>query len=82
MNEGAVYRFLLKPWSESELRTTVADGLRVRTQTLVLKRLVEALDTQHARLMHTLAALHTTHNQQLAAERLGTLGRLTSGITM
>jgi signal transduction histidine kinase len=81
VNDGAAYRFLLKPWSEAELKATVADGLRARTQQLLLKRLVEALNTQHIRLVQTLAALHTTHDQQLAAERLGTLGRLTSGIT-
>ena len=81
VNEGSVYRFLLKPWSDVELRATVEEGLTLRTQQQTLQRLVDALSSQHSRLVRTLADLSKTHDQQLAAERLGTLGRLTSGIT-
>ena len=81
VNDGAVYRFLLKPWSDTELKATVSDGLAMRTQHLLLQRLVSALSVQHRRLVRTLSDLHKTHDQQLAAERLGTLGRLASGIT-
>ena len=81
VNDGAVYRFLLKPWSDTELKATVADGLAMRTQHLLLQKLVTTLSVQHRRLVRTLSDLHKTHDQQIAAERLGTLGRLASGIT-
>ena len=81
VNAGSVYRFLLKPWDARALRAAVEDGLEAKARGDVLRAAVEALSERSASLHATLADRQRTQDQLLAAERLSTLGRLTSGIT-
>ncbi len=81
VNRGNVYRFLLKPWEPLTLRTAVQDGLALKARGQLLASAVTLLSARRAELEGTLSELERAQNQLIAAERLGTLGRITSGIT-
>lgn len=81
VNRGSVYRFLLKPWNPVEMQTVVKDAMRLKGTRFGLRRVVEALVERRTSLLKTLDETKRVQDQLLAAERLSTLGRLTSGIT-
>lgn len=80
INDGAIYRFLLKPWSPDEMRAAVTEALEVRTTRLALKTVIQTRRQKNNELSKTLDELEHTERQILAADRLSTLGRLTAGI--
>jgi signal transduction histidine kinase len=80
INCGCVYRFLVKPYEPEELRATVSEALWVRHGNLLLRHLIDALSERRDALNQTLNELRETHDQLLAAERMTTIGRATSGI--
>ena len=81
INHGSVYRFLLKPWDPNELRQAVEDALNLKAARDALMLVVASLQERHEQLSAALDDLQRTQDQLMAAERLSTLGRLTSGIT-
>lgn len=81
INDGAVYRFLLKPWERTVMRAAVVDALELKAQQTALLRVVERLARNRASLRQTINQLKRTQDQLLAAERMSSLGTLTSGIT-
>lgn len=80
INEGAIYRFLLKPWNPDEMRAAVIEALEVRGTRGALQAVVRARQSRNEELRTTLNQLRRTEDQIVAAERLSTLGRLTAGI--
>lgn len=65
IRDGAVYRFILKPWSDDDLRITIA--LALEQYSLMEKN--RALESQNQRQQHdleTLAKLNTSNRRQLA----------------
>ncbi len=81
INLGRVWRFLLKPWDATEMRASVRDAMQTKADRSDLWRLVAALEQRREEFDETLREHTRAHAQLAAAERLGTLGRLTAGIT-
>lgn len=80
-NEGAVQRYFLKPWNSDELRAAVRDAVEVFAAKNALQHLVAQLGKRRDELSQTLDKLRRSEQEFLAAERMSTLGRFTSGIT-
>ncbi len=66
INEGLVYRFVLKPWDPEEMRVTVRRALETKR-----------LSDEHDRLV---TQLKKSHDELARAEHMGALGRLAAGI--
>ena len=81
INQGAIHRFILKPWNAEEMRAAVEEAFDVRSTKAALRLVVDELARRCEALRFTLQELEHTNRQVLAAERLSTLGRLTAGIT-
>jgi CheY-like chemotaxis protein len=80
VNEGAVYRFFVKPWNPEEMRSAVADAFWLHDTRVALTRVVEVLATRKRDLERTLEHLRRAQGELLAAERLSTVGRFSAGI--
>ncbi len=81
VNEGAVSRFMFKPWDATQMRAAVTQAAELKESRMNLRLLVESLGERRVQLRATLGANRRAHAQLAAAERLSTLGRLTAGIT-
>lgn len=66
INEGLVYRFVLKPWKPEEMRVTVRRALETKR-----------LSDEHDRLV---TQLKSSHQELATAEHMAALGRLSAGI--
>lgn len=66
INEGLVYRFVLKPWKPEEMRVTVRRALETKR-----------LSDEHDRLV---TQLKSSHQELARAEHMAALGRLSAGI--
>jgi len=65
INEGAVYKFILKPWNDDDLRVTV--GLALEQYDLVHRnRRLQAENSRKSREITTLTRLAVTNRSQLA----------------
>lgn len=64
INEGAVYKFLTKPWDDEHLRANIADALRQRTLASENQRLHAQLESTHAELLKAHAQLADLVRQQ------------------
>ncbi len=80
INRGSVFRFLLKPFDPAELQAVVRDALAYKRDHEILQRLEAALLRRKQELAETLEAQRETEARLLVAERMATLGRLTSGV--
>lgn len=67
INEGLVYRFVLKPWEPDDMRVTVRRALET-------KRLADEND-------RLITQLKTSHEQLVQSEHLAAIGRVSSGIS-
>ncbi len=81
VNQGDVYRFLLKPWEPSALRAAVRDGLSLRAARQLKRDALSRLAVQRAEYRATLLEQERAQNLLIAADRFATLGKVTSGIT-
>ncbi|MFT6397568.1 MAG: signal transduction histidine kinase [Bradymonadia bacterium] len=81
VNEGAVSRFMFKPWDAAQMRAAVVQAAELKESRSNLRLLVQSLSERRVQLRATLGANRIAHAQLAAAERLSTLGRLTAGIT-
>jgi len=73
INEGNIYRYILKPWSPDELKVTVAkalDHFRLEEENRELVK----------QLQKSLYELKAAQQELLLRERLSTLGRMASSI--
>lgn len=66
INDGLVYRFVLKPWDLDDMRVTVRRAVEA-------KRLADAHESMSAKLS-------AQFDELVRAERLATIGRLSAGI--
>lgn len=65
VKDGAVYRFILKPWNDDDLRLTI--GLALEQFELMRRnRSLQEQNSQQHRDLETLAKLSTTNRSQLA----------------
>lgn len=66
INEGAVYKFILKPWNDDDLRITV--GLALEQYDLIQKnRTLQQENSKKAREIQTLSKLTVTNRSQLGS---------------
>lgn len=65
VKEGAVYRFILKPWNDDDLRLTIALALE-QFDLMQRNRQLQQTNSQQHRDLETLAKLSTTNRSQLA----------------
>ena len=80
INRGSVYRFLLKPFDSTEIRAIVKDALQLKSSTIALQLMVDALIERREAMDSTLSMLDETQQKLLSTERKATLGRVTGGI--
>lgn len=66
INEGLVYRFVLKPWDTEDMRLTVRRALETKR-----------LSDEHERLI---GQLRSSHQELIEAEHMAALGRLSAGL--
>ena len=81
VNDGAVYRFLLKPFEGVEMRAAVRDALALKRDMTALRLVISELIDRKSRNLRALAEKRRLDEQLAQQERLATLGRLTSGIS-
>jgi signal transduction histidine kinase len=66
INEGLVYRFILKPWEPEDMRVTVRRALEAKR-----------LQDEHERVI---TQLKTSYEELVQAEHMAALGRLSAGL--
>jgi len=66
INEGLVYRFVLKPWDMEDMRVTVRRALETKR-----------LSDEHEKLVNQ---LKTSHQELIDAEHMAALGRLSASL--
>src|SRR2546427_276881 len=66
INEGLLYRFILKPWEPEDMRVTVRRALETKR-----------LSDEHDRLVNQ---LKTSYDELVQSEHMAALGRLSAGI--
>ena len=80
INDGNVYRFLLKPWDRVEMRAAILQALDHRDKTLHIKRLVAELSGKNRELERSLANLREARDKLLHTTKLATIGQFSSGM--
>jgi signal transduction histidine kinase len=81
INTANVFRFLRKPWEPAEIRQAIEQASAAVAQRRTIEKLV-ALLAQRSDELHASLEQHKAQQQlMLHLERLGTIGRLSAGIT-
>lgn len=81
INRARVFRHMHKPWEPEDLLGAVAQASAMVQQRRLNARLLEMLAARSDDLKGALDELRTTQQRMLHLERLGTIGRLTAGVT-
>lgn len=81
INRAGAFRFLTKPWNPDEIRMAVADAAAYVYQRRAIERLVALVARRNDELAKALEDLRLAQDRMLHLERLGTMGRLTAGVT-
>ena len=80
INRARVFRFLKKPWQPDDILEAVRQASEHVYQTRAIQKLVSLLARRTEELDASLAQAKSTQRQLLHMERLGTMGRLASGV--
>jgi signal transduction histidine kinase len=80
INRANAFRFLRKPWEPDDVVQAVEQASAFVAQGRTIARLVQLLAAQGEELQASLAMLRSQQQQLLQLERVGTVGRLSSGI--
>ena len=81
INRARVFRFLKKPWQPDDILEAVRQASEHVYQGRAIKQLVALLSQKTQDLNSSLEQVRGAQRQLLHMERLGTMGRLASGIT-
>jgi signal transduction histidine kinase len=81
INRASVFRFLRKPSHPSEIIQTIEQASAAVGQRRTIEKLVRLLAQRGDELRASLEQLQAQQQMLLHLERLGTLGRLTAGVT-
>lgn len=81
INRARVFRHLHKPWEPEDLLGAVAQASAMVQQRRLNAQLIAKLAAKSDELKAAIDELRATQERMLHLERLGTLGRLTAGIT-
>jgi signal transduction histidine kinase len=80
INRARVFRFLKKPWQPDDILEAVRQASEHVYQTRAIQKLVSLLARRTEELDTSLTQAKSTQRQLLHMERLGTMGRLASGV--
>ena len=80
INRAGAFRFLTKPWDADDIRMAVAQASAHVYQRRAIVRLVDLLSVRNEELGLALQDLKSAQDRMLHLERVGTIGRLTSGV--
>jgi signal transduction histidine kinase len=80
INRARVFRFLKKPWQPDDILEAVRQASEHVYQTRAIQKLVSLLARRTEELDASLSQVKSTQRQLLHMERLGTMGRLASGV--
>jgi signal transduction histidine kinase len=80
INRAHAFRFLRKPWEPADVIQAVEQASAFVARGRTIERLVERLAAQGEELAASLQQLRSQQEQLLHLERVGTIGRLSSGI--
>lgn len=80
LNRGSVYRFILKPYDADEMRSVVADAMRLKATSAAAVELYDVLTERRNKLADTLGSLERAEGHLVTTERVATLGKLVAGI--
>jgi signal transduction histidine kinase len=80
INQGHVYRYIIKPWDPDEMESLVRQALDHRFQRLAIRRLVTELRSRNEELALALDNLKKAQDVVLHSAQLSTIGHLTSSI--
>ena len=81
INRASVFRFLRKPSHPAEIVQTIEQASAVVAQRRTVEKLVQLLARRSDELRGSLEQLQAQQQMLLHLERLGTLGRLSAGVT-
>ncbi len=81
INRASVFRFLRKPWEAAEIVQAIAQASDQVVQRRTIAKLVELLARRGDELRASADRQEAQQQQLLHLERLGTVGRLSSGVT-
>jgi signal transduction histidine kinase len=81
INRARVFRFLKKPWQPDDILEAVRQASESVYQGRAIQRLVKLLAQKTQDLNASLEKVESAQRQLLHMERLGTMGRLASGVT-
>ncbi|MEJ2038210.1 MAG: hybrid sensor histidine kinase/response regulator [Desulfosarcinaceae bacterium] len=77
VNDGQIYRYIVKPWDERELKITIRQALELYAIRMERHNLLEALEIQNANLEQTVAR---RTEQLLALSKQAEIGKYASQI--
>jgi signal transduction histidine kinase len=80
INRARVFRFLKKPWQPDDILEAVRQASEHVYQTRAIQKLVSLLAKRTQELDTSLGEVRKTQRQLLHLERLGTMGRLATGV--
>jgi signal transduction histidine kinase len=80
INRARVFRFLKKPWQPDDILEAVRQASEHVYQARAIQRLVTLLARRTRELDGSLQEIRSTQRQLLHMERLGTMGRLATGV--
>lgn len=81
INRASAFRFLRKPWEPEDILQAVDQASAVVARDRTIEQLVRRLAAREEELRGSLASLQAQQQALLHLERVGTIGRLASGIT-
>jgi signal transduction histidine kinase len=81
INRAQAFRFLGKPWDEGTILAAVDQARDHVFRHRAIVKLVDDLAIRNDELARAIDKIQTTQQQLLHMERLGTIGRLTAGVT-
>ena len=80
INRARVFRFLKKPWQPDDILEAVRQASEHVYQARAIQKLVTLLAKRTKELDTSLSEVRSTQRQLLHMERLGTMGRLATGV--
>ncbi len=81
INRAGAFRFLRKPWEPDQILEAIEQATDHVVQRRTIERLVSLLSARSDELRASLDQLQSQQEMLLHLERLGTIGKLTSGVT-
>jgi two-component system sensor histidine kinase/response regulator len=81
INRANAFRFLRKPWEPADILQAIEQASAQVAQRRIIERMVQLLAERSEKLRASFEELQRQQQLMLHMERLGTIGKLTSGVT-